>query len=329
MGLTSKLVYSNLHGGSRPGMKETFVEVYHVSGFVAGDYDLGDVFLTVGIPQPGAYKQITDQPADRSVYVLDRQARSLDPVAIWEITVTYCEDPANIPAVVNRYATHKPQPVWGYNDADGNPTGDVPRNKVGDPFIPPLMRTRGLTRVEVVCRISKAFRQTLDFGNYVDHKSGSEITIQWTDGDDDLQVLQFSAKTLYLDDIREVTIQEPYTHYQLTMLFLEDRKQALLNSSGNAPGDLLGFQDEIPNAGAQYSTVADTPTGNLRAFSDDVGVSLNGVGLLKLDGTKCGPADTPSSMVFNDIPDADLQGLLDDALGDAQWNPPQGIDLDA
>src|ERR1017187_852146 len=104
--LTAFLVYSNIHAGMRPGGRQTLVQVYHVQqpGYVPGTNDIEDVWTATNLPQPKDTLEITAAaPAGPRtyVYVLDRQARSLDPVGAWEITVTYCESPKNIPAQVN------------------------------------------------------------------------------------------------------------------------------------------------------------------------------------------------------------------------------------
>lgn len=307
MACTAKLIYSNLHGGQRPAGRANLIQIYHVDGFDATTDDLGTVMAATNLPQPGD-SEVIGSPA-RELYVLDRVARSLDPVSLWEVTVTYCESPANIPVTVNRYATHKPYPVWG------DTSNKLPRNAVGDPFLPPLQRTRALTRIEVSCRAAKGVMDTIDLADYVDHKSSSAVTFDWTDGDGALRTMAFDADTLYLDDVRLTTVQEPITHYQVTLLFLEDKKLSVLSGFVNgstatsySSGTQIGFKEEVPNAGGQFKDSG----GKLVAFQDDNGVCVNGIGLLKADGTKCSGSDAAVGVLVDSIPNADLQALFND-----------------
>jgi hypothetical protein len=317
--LTANLMYSNIQGGMRPGGKQAIVQIYHVENFVVGENNLNDVWTASGLPQPGDTLNITTAGGSYNIYVLDRSLRSFDPVSTWEITVTYCESPKAIPAIVNRYATHKPYPVWADN------TGSVPRNSVGDIFLPPLTRTRNLPRIEVICRISKNTREVIDFGLYCDCYSENSVTLSWIDADGDTQTMVFLSYTLYLDDVREITIQEPFTHYQLTLIFLEDTKKSILSGKdldGNAysSGIIIGWKQEIPNAGPQYSLVPNsTNQGDLRGFQDGVGTCLNGIGLLAGDGTQLPIGGTPSGVLVDPIPTANLQSLLDTVLAPGQF----------
>ena len=230
--LSGRLVYSNLGSERKPAGRESLSEIYLVENFVVGTNTQADVYTAAGVPAMGDAKTIAPANGDPSyrLYVTDKVVRSFDPVTIWEVHVAYVEDPKNIPAKVNRYATHKPYPVWADN------TNHVPRNIVGDIFMPPLSRTRSLTRIEVVCRISKDLRETIDFGDYCDHKSTVPFTISWTDGDGTAQTMYFESNTIFLDDIREVTVEEPFTHYLLTAILLEDKKKAILGGV-----DLIGL----------------------------------------------------------------------------------------
>jgi hypothetical protein len=317
MALTSKLIYSNLHGSQRPAYRENLTEIWHVEGWNPASDSINEVYTAPGLPVRQISIVDNNQPSGfRILHVLNREFRSLDPVDIWECTITYCEHPMLIPLTVNRYVTHKPYPVWGDN------SGKVPRNVVGDIFLPPLMRTRTLTRIEVNCRISRMTRQLLDFGDYADHKNSANVSINWEDGDDKSQQLHFDTGTLFLDDIRETTVEQPFTHCQLTLLFLQDKKQARLDGVVNGTSDaytrntVIGWKSEVPNAGPQFKDGG----GVLHAFQDDVGVCMNGIGLLKTDGSRCGATDIPSGILVDEIPDADLQALIDIIQDAHQWD---------
>ena len=82
-----------------------------------------------------------------------------------------------------------------------------------------------------------------------------------------------------------------------------------------------GLNVNVPNAGPQYTVSAGNYSiQNLRAFADGVGQCLNGIGLLKSDGTPCTASDDPTANIFDGIPNASLQGLLDAVLDSSQWD---------
>jgi hypothetical protein len=325
--ITSRLIYSNIQASLRPAGRQGYLEIYHVNASSSDTLPLevNDVWTSTGLPQPGGGLVISPSSAPSSetkyLWVASRSARSLDPNSIWEVSVTYQESPKDIPAVVNVGTIHKPYPVW----ADNN--NATPRNVVGDIFMPPLNRTRAVTSVEISLRVPKATFDGTDWTKYADHKNGSESTtggstlFQWTDGDGKGRTLEYAKDTLFLDTVRAVNISEPFTHYQLTLGFLADSKVALLDGQVNgttqsySAGDTIGWKHEIPNAGPQYTSVAnDFSTINLHAFQDGNGVCLNGIGLLKVDGTRCTAMDQPTGILVDDIPNASFTTLLDDIL---------------
>ena len=145
--------------------------MWQVTGWSSETMTEPMVVLADGLPVVG-----TADPDDPGMYYSDVAPRSLDPEDTWNVEVTLQENPFHLPPAVNRYATHRTEAVWTDND------GKLPKNKAGDPFNPPLERTRAISRIEVTVRYSMTRWYGLQIENYIDHKNGGAFTFEFTDG---------------------------------------------------------------------------------------------------------------------------------------------------
>jgi hypothetical protein len=280
--LTATLIYSNRHANIRPGMRQQYTDVWHVDGFngSAQNIPLTTIFEQAeNLPYVGM--RMTGETID--LYCTDLEARSLDPMNIVEVRVTWKEDPLGLPLIVNGGVVHQQDAAW--EDTGGL----LPVNSAGDPYNPPLERVRAIRRFEITKRYPVLDWSNIDLTDFVDHVNNADLTLSWRDGNGDNQSLNvWPAGTAYLDDVHDPMVMEPICHYQVTFVFLVDTRQ-------DDDGNFIGWKKRVPDAGPRYKD----GTKLVPFTADSQAAQYNGVGLLDGSGGKLDVGST--DFIFNEF----------------------------
>lgn len=302
--LIVRKMYSNIGGSRRPGMRDSYTEVYHVTNWDRDQLAFSDIYNAPGLPQRGAVQDqanVGDEPMP-AIYCTDVELRALDPQRIVEARVTWREDPLDLPIVVHTFALPKLETVW----MDVN--GTIPQNTAGDPYNPPLERVRGCTRIEVLKRFSLNQWCLFPIENYVKHKNAAPWKLTWKDSDFFRHTTRTWPKgTVYLDDIRAPEILEPVCHVAATFVFLIDTRDYSSLPQARTYNQKQGWIHPVPNAGGRYKK--DGGSTYIQFINDPNSVQANGIGMLKQDGDKVTPGGTIYWDFVDDIPDANFNDI--------------------
>lgn len=311
MAATAALLYSNVRGIERTGFRQNWSEVWQVTGWTRPmDGDYAGLWSVDGLPIVGQSVQsafanpVTHQNMD--FFYVAAEPQTLDPEGIVNIIYTLQEDPLGLPLLVSQYTCHKTEAWW--KDDEGFPI----INSAGMIYMPPLTRTRAIVRLEVIKNIALSEWVGGDVTQYVDHVNANGFRVTWVDGNGVTQrTTTWGPGTVYLDEVRQPTVKEPYYHTQVTFIFLIDTLQddtVVFSNATNPYGTNVGWVKRVPNMGTLFLD----SNGDLTAMTDDHGQPTGMAGFLDVAGNKLTTGD---DILFNIFPTI-LPASFGDLIGE-------------